>query len=129
MLTISQLAKEFNVSTRTIRYYEELGLLKPDRTEGNHRIYSKREHARLKLIVRGKRYGFELEEIKEMVVLFDKDRSGQKQLERTIQYGTQKVEELNSRIKELTELKVEMEELLDDFTNRIKAIRSDETDE
>ncbi len=70
MFTISQLAQEFKVSHRTIRYYEELGLLKPDRKEGNQRVYSKREQARLKLIVHGKRYGFQLEEIKEMVVLF-----------------------------------------------------------
>lgn len=90
MYTISQLAKEFDISTRTVRYYEELGLLEPSRSEGNQRLFSKREYARLKLISRGKRYGFQLDEIKEMVTLFDKDRTGSKQLERTIEYGSQK---------------------------------------
>lgn len=120
MFTITQLAKEFQVSTRTIRYYEELGLIKPDRTEGNQRVFSKREHARLKLIIRGKRFGFQLEEIKEMVVLFDEDRTGEKQLEKTIEYGTRKVEEVENRIRELTELKEEMQRMLKDFMEKLE---------
>ena len=120
MFTITQLAKEFQVSTRTIRYYEELGLIKPDRTEGNQRVFSKREHARLKLIIRGKRFGFQLEEIKEMVVLFDEDRTGEKQLEKTIEYGTKKVEEVENHIRELTELKEEMPRMLRDFTEKLE---------
>lgn len=119
MYTISQLAKEFDISTRTVRYYEELGLLEPSRSEGNQRLFSKREYARLKLISRGKRYGFQLDEIKEMVTLFDKDRTGSKQLERTIEYGSQKIAEVEKRILELTELKEEMEELLTDFQKRL----------
>lgn len=125
MYTISQLAKEFQLSTRTVRYYEELGLLEPSRTEGNQRLFSKREYARLKLIIRGKRYGFQLDEIKEMVTLFDKDRTGTKQLEKTIEYGTQKVAEVEERIRELTELKEEMKDLLTDFQKRLGG----ETDE
>ncbi|MGM0836433.1 MAG: MerR family transcriptional regulator [Bacillota bacterium] len=119
MFTITQLAKEFQVSTRTIRYYEELGLIKPERTEGNQRVFSKREHARLRLIIRGKRYGFQLEEIKEMVMLFDEDRTGEKQLEKTIEYGTKKVIEVENRILELTELKEEMQRLLKSFNEKI----------
>ncbi|MCM3618599.1 MerR family transcriptional regulator [Sutcliffiella horikoshii] len=119
MYTISQLAKEFDISTRTVRYYEELGLLEPSRSEGNQRLFSKREYARLKLISRGKRYGFQLDEIKEMVTLFDKDRTGSKQFERTIEYGSQKIAEVEKRILELTELKEEMEELLTDFQKRL----------
>ncbi|MBM7619880.1 DNA-binding transcriptional MerR regulator [Bacillus tianshenii] len=120
MFTITQLAKEFQVSTRTIRYYEELGLIKPERTDGNQRFFSKREHARLKLIIRGKRFGFQLDEIKEMVVLFDEDRTGEKQLEKTIEYGTRKVEEVENRIRELTELKEEMQRMLKDFTEKLE---------
>jgi DNA-binding transcriptional MerR regulator len=119
MFTISQLAQEFNISTRTVRYYEELGLLEPFRSDGNQRLFSKREHARLKLILRGKRFGFQLEEIKEMVTLFDQDRSGTKQMERTIEYGTKKVAEIEVRIRELTELKAEMETMLADFKKRV----------
>lgn len=119
MYTISQLAKEFNISTRTVRYYEELGLLEPYRSDGNQRVFSKREYARLKLITRGKRYGFQLDEIKEMVTLFDSDRTGTKQLQKTIEYGTKKVAEVDERIRELNELKDEMNELLTDFQKRL----------
>ncbi len=58
--TISELAKEFEISTRTIRYYEEIGLLNPERTKGNQRIFSRKDRAKLKLILRGKRLGFSL---------------------------------------------------------------------
>jgi DNA-binding transcriptional MerR regulator len=125
MYTISELAKEFNLTTRTIRYYEELGLLKPQRTENGKRLYTKKQYAQLKLIMRGKRFGFSLEEIKEMVLLFDKDRTGEKQLERTIEYGNQKLKEVNQRIKELNEIKAEIEKLLVDFTGKLESIRSE----
>ena len=62
--TIQEVAKEFNVSTRTIRYYEELGLLCPHRSSTKQRTFSKKELAKLKLIFRGKRYGFSLRKSK-----------------------------------------------------------------
>ncbi|RFU62977.1 MerR family transcriptional regulator [Peribacillus glennii] len=124
MYTISELAKEFNLTTRTIRYYEELGLINPKRSESGNRIYTRKHHAQLKLVLRGKRFGFSLDEIKEMVLLFDKDRTGEKQLQRTIEYGNQKLGEVNQRIKELNEIKAEIEELLADFTMKLDSIRS-----
>jgi DNA-binding transcriptional MerR regulator len=68
--TISDLAREFDVTTRTIRFYEDEGLLAPER-RGQARLYSPRERVRLKLILRGKRLGFSLSEIKEIVDLYD----------------------------------------------------------
>ncbi|MCZ6803041.1 MAG: MerR family DNA-binding transcriptional regulator [Proteobacteria bacterium] len=68
--TISQLAKEFGITTRTIRYYEDEGLIKPGRN-GRNRIYSVRDHTRLKLILRGKRLGFSINEIREMFAFYD----------------------------------------------------------
>lgn len=94
-------------------------MLVPDRSEHNQRIYSNAELAKLKLIFRGKRYGFSLDEIKEMVLLFDKDRSGRKQLERTVEYGKRRIGEIDEKIRELQEMKAEMEELLVEFTNRL----------
>lgn len=94
-------------------------MLVPDRSEHNQRIYSNAELAKLKLIFRGKRYGFSLDEIKEMVLLFDKDRSGRKQLERTVEYGKRRIGEIDEKIRELQEMKAEMEELLMEFTNRL----------
>jgi DNA-binding transcriptional MerR regulator len=117
--TISELARQFQVSTRTIRYYEELGLLCPKRDENGRRIFLKKDYIRLKLIFRGKRFGFKLDEIKEMIVLFDQDRSGRKQLERTVEYGKERVKEVNARIEELLFLKEEMEKMLDQFEKRL----------
>ena len=117
--TIRETAELFGVSTRTIRYYEEIGLLTPDRSGHNQRMYSNAELAKLKLIFRGKRYGFSLDEIKEMVLLFDKDRSGRKQLERTVEYGKRRIGEIEEKIRELQDMKTEMEELLEEFTDRL----------
>lgn len=125
MYTISDLAGEFGVTTRTIRYYEELGLLNPERSEGGRRIYSSREHTQLKLVLRGKRFGFSLDEIKEMVLLFDEDRTGEKQLKRTIEYGCEKLAEVNERIAELTEIKEEIERQLSDFNRKLEGIQKE----
>ncbi|RIW38934.1 MerR family DNA-binding transcriptional regulator [Bacillus salacetis] len=124
--SISQLADEFNITTRTIRYYEELQLISPRRNENGRRRYSRKEYARLKLIVRGKNFGFSLEEIKEMIHLFDRDRSGKAQLERTIEYGNQKIEEVSGRINELETMKHDLEKLRDDFVTRLEQLGRDE---
>ncbi|WP_373270901.1 MerR family transcriptional regulator [Bacillus canaveralius] len=117
--TITEVAAQFGVSARTIRYYEELGLLSSQRTEGNHRVFSKKELAKLRLIFRGKRYGFSLEEIKEMVLLFDYDRTGKAQLERTIRFGDQRLQEIDMKIAELTEMKAELLQLREEFSKRL----------
>lgn len=122
--TISQLSEEFGVSTRTIRYYEELDLLHPARTQSGRRIYSKSDVTKLKLIFRGKRFGFSLEEIKEMVLLFDEDRSGRKQLERTIEYGTKRIGEVTELIQELEGMRSELIELRDDFVRKLEGEES-----
>jgi len=120
VIDITELAQSYNVTTRTIRYYEELGLLKPERTSGNKRIYSKSEVVKMKLIVRGKRYGFTLDEIKEMILLFDKDRTGKKQLERTIEFGNEKIKQIEEKIEELQEMKREMSSLQKEFIEKLK---------
>ena len=67
---ISDLAKEFDITTRSIRFYEDEGLIQPDR-KGSMRIYNRRDRTRLKLILRGKRLGFSLAEIRELFELYD----------------------------------------------------------
>ncbi|WP_255505168.1 MerR family transcriptional regulator [Lysinibacillus sphaericus] len=129
MKTIQEVAKEFNVSTRTIRYYEELGLLNPNRSSTNQRTFSKKELAKLKLIFRGKRYGFSLEEIKEMVLLFDFDRTGIQQLERTVEYGEQKIQEIDSKIAELAQMKSELLQLQGIFTEKLATLKGEMDDE
>lgn len=123
MKTIREAADEFGMTTRTIRYYEELGMLKPERLNNRQRIYSNAEIAKLKLIDRGKKYGFTLDEIKEMVLLFHVDRSGKKQLERTIEYGKKQIGHMEERIEELEAMKKEMEFLLDEFSLKLENLK------
>ena len=78
--TISELAKEFGVTTRTIRFYEDQGLLSPKR-KGTNRVFSPRDRVRLKLALRGKRLGFSLAEIRELFELYDVSRDEHNQLE------------------------------------------------
>ncbi|WP_419883181.1 MerR family transcriptional regulator [Peribacillus sp. B-H-3] len=125
MYTITNLAREFKLTSRTIRYYEELGLLHPKRSANGSRIYTNKEYALLRLILRGKRFGFSLEEIKDMVLLFDKDRTGIQQLERTVVYGEQKLEEVTQRIKELEEIREEISLLMVDFKEKIMMLRGE----
>lgn len=68
--TIGQLAREFDVTLRTLRFYEDRGLVSP-RRDGTTRIYSRRDRARLKLVLMGKKVGFSLTEIREMLDLYD----------------------------------------------------------
>ncbi len=77
--TISELANEFGVTTRTIRFYEDQGLLSPAR-EGRNRVYSKRDRVRLKLTLRGKRLGFSLGDVRELFDLYDSARDETAQL-------------------------------------------------
>ena len=76
---ISELADEFGVTTRTVRFYEDKGLISPSR-DGQRRIYSSRDRVRLRLIMRGKRLGFTLSEIAEILALYDGPRGEAKQL-------------------------------------------------
>ena len=76
---IAELAREFDITTRTVRFYEDKGLLSPER-DGQRRIYGSRDRVRLKLIMRGKRLGLSLEEIGELMDLYDADPSEVTQL-------------------------------------------------
>lgn len=78
--TITDLAREFGVTTRTLRHYEDQGLVTPAR-DGINRIYSHRDRARLKLALRGKRLGFSLSEIRELFQLYDLANDDRRQLE------------------------------------------------
>ncbi|RKF19664.1 MerR family DNA-binding transcriptional regulator [Alginatibacterium sediminis] len=82
--TISQLATEFAITTRSIRYYEDEGLLSPER-DANQRIYSKHDKLRLKLILRGKRLGFSLNEIRELFNLYDASLESEQEVELLMQ--------------------------------------------
>lgn len=127
MKSIKVIAKEYALTTRTLRYYEELGILKPTRPHNGMRHYSKREEAKIKLIIRGKKYGFSMDEIKEMILLFNFDRTGVKQLERTIEYGQQKLKEIDEKIQELYEIRQEIEKTEAIFREKLTQILEDKS--
>src|SRR5690625_1614504 len=127
MKAITEVCQMFNLTPRTLRYYEEIGLITPERNSANHRIYDKKELARIKLIERGKRYNFNLDEIKEMILLFDIDRTGVVQLERTIEYGREKVKEIDRRIAELEQIKREILYLERRFKEKLQEMRNEVT--
>ncbi|MCB1857911.1 MAG: MerR family DNA-binding transcriptional regulator [Gammaproteobacteria bacterium] len=76
---IADLAKAYDITPRTIRFYEDQGMLAPLR-KGRQRIFHERDHVRLRLILRGKRLGFSLAEVREIIDLYDVDAGGEKQL-------------------------------------------------
>ena len=98
--SISELSQEFDVSTRTLRFYEEKGLLKPSR-EGQTRIYSASDRTRLKLILRGKRLGLTLEESRDIIFMYDPATQNKKQLQRLIQTIRDKRTQLLQQQKDL----------------------------
>lgn len=102
--SIGNLAREFDVTPRAIRFYEDEGLLSP-RREGGRRIYSKRDQVRLKLILRGKRLGFSLAEVREMLELYDSAPDERPQLEKF-------VASLSARRAQLERQRVEIDEAL-----------------
>jgi DNA-binding transcriptional MerR regulator len=78
--TITELAHEFDVTPRAIRFYEDMGLLEPARA-GRNRVYSQRDRTRLKLTLRGKRLGFALQDIRQLVTMYDTENDTAPQLE------------------------------------------------
>ena len=99
--TISDLSAQFEISPRSIRFYEEKGLLSPGRSKGNQRIYTRRDRARLKLILRGKRFGYSLDEISEMIGMTDLNMTEVEQIRKSLAYGEKKLAEIRERVKEL----------------------------
>ena len=99
--TISQMADLLDISTRTIRFYEEKGLIRPQRSTGNQRIYTPRNKARLKLILRGKRFGFSLDEIAEMIGMAATGLNEIDQIEKSLKFGDAKLKEIRERKREL----------------------------
>lgn len=120
--SISDLADELDISTRAIRFYEEKGLILPPRTNGNHRIYRRRDRARLKLILRGKRLGYSLDEIAEMIGMAEFDMDEIDQLKKSLAYGDKKLKEIDERMEELQILKQDILAVREKIVNRLAEI-------
>ena len=101
-MTIREMCDAFDVTPRTLRFYEAKELLFPFR-EGQKRLFTKRDRARLKLILRGKRFGFSLEEIRQLLDLYDMGDQQQTQLARTYEIASDRLADMVSQRDELNE--------------------------
>jgi DNA-binding transcriptional MerR regulator len=117
--TIRDLAKEFGVTARTLRFYEEKELLSPER-QGQERLYSRRDRARLKLVLMGKRVGFSLEEIRSMLDLYDLGDGRVTQLKVTFARFNERIERLKQQRTEIDEAIQAMERATQSLTEMLK---------
>ena len=107
--SISDLSKEFDITTRTIRFYESEGLITPERS-GQTRIYHDQDRVNLKLILRGKRLGFSLAESKELIGLYDPVSGNSKQLLTLIEKINERRAMLNQQLSDIKIMQHELDE-------------------
>ncbi|MCU1807824.1 MAG: MerR family DNA-binding protein [Bacillota bacterium] len=107
VFTISELAAMFDISSRTIRYYEEIGMLTSENRDSmtKQRTYTNRERRRLKMILRGKKLGFGLQEIREMIELYESNPEGEAEKSRIIAFADSKLREIEEQIMQLQMLR------------------------
>lgn len=113
MYTIGDLARELDVSTRTIRYYEERGLLRPQRTTNTQqRLYTPGDRVRLKLLLRARGLGFRLEDIRELFEIYDATHDEKLQGKRLRQMIVERLLQIESQLRDLTDLRDELRDAL-----------------
>jgi DNA-binding transcriptional MerR regulator len=99
-LTIRQMCDAYDVTPRTLRFYESKELLSPIRA-GTKRLFTRADRARLQLILRGKRFGFSLEDIRQLLDMYDRDGSNEAQLARTFDLARQRLAQMQAQRAEL----------------------------
>ncbi|WP_420003182.1 MerR family transcriptional regulator [Arenibacterium sp. LLYu02] len=108
-LSFKEMCAEFDVTPRTLRYYEYIELLQPDR-QGRSRFYGAREVARMKLILRGRKFGFQLEEIRQWLLIYDKE-GDEAQNRAFIEMADRQLKELEHQRQQIDEAMAELTEL------------------
>lgn len=119
---IQDVAKSLGVTTRTLRFYEDKGLIEPRRV-GTMRIYSKREVARMQLILRGKRLGFPLRDIKQFLDLYDADPQHVEQMRALAARCRERIEELTEQRTALEQTLAELEQIEREALERVAQSR------
>ncbi|SFR42288.1 MerR family transcriptional regulator [Litoreibacter janthinus] len=109
-LTFKEMCAKFDVTPRTLRYYEYIELLSPER-DGRARFYHPREVARMKLIMRGRKFGFSLEDIRQWLDMYNSDHQNRAQMEAVIKFADKQMGELQSRRQQIEESIKELQEL------------------
>ena len=106
---IKQVAKKLKITTRSIRHYEDLGIIKSDRLKNNYRVYDAKNYDKLKFLVRARNLGFSLKECKNLIKLFENDT---RQSASVREIAKKKLNDIKLQIKELDNLKVSLEWLV-----------------
>ena len=119
--SISDLSKEFDITTRSIRFYEDQGLLSPAR-KGQTRIYNQRDKVRLKLILRGKRLGFSLAETGRLFELYDVDKTSATQLSSIITLIQNKKDDLKQQLDDISAVLIELSDLEDNCKKILESL-------
>ncbi|MEJ2465830.1 MAG: MerR family DNA-binding transcriptional regulator [Candidatus Thiodiazotropha sp.] len=127
LFSVTDLSREFGITQRTVRFYEEKGLLFPRRV-GSARVFDYRDKARLTLILRFKRLGFELTDIKAYLDLYDADSTGVTQLKMGHRTLTRRIKELKSQMKDLRLTLKELEALKRESANQLMELGINSTD-
>lgn len=109
-LTLKEMCEKFDVTPRTLRHYEYIELLEPEKV-GRTRFYGPREIARLKLILRGRRFGFPLEGVRQWLLLYDADPKNRTQTETWVEMAGNQIKELEASRRELDETIKELQRL------------------
>ncbi len=118
-LSFKEMCAEFDVTPRTLRYYEYIELLQPDR-EGRSRYYGARERARMKLIMRGRRFGFPLEEIRQWLLIYEHE-GNLAQMEAFVRNAEVQLSELESQKQQLEEAMNELIQLREETKHDLAA--------
>ncbi len=121
-MTIREMCEAFDVTPRTLRFYEAKELLHP-RREGQRRLFGKRDRARLKLILRGKRFGFSLEEIRQLLDLYHMDDSQETQLRKSYALAETHLAEMEAQRDELNEAIAELKDQMAWGARRLAELR------
>jgi len=100
LFTITELAAEFDITPRAIRFYEDMGLLEPSRA-GRNRVYTHRDRTRLKLTLRGKRLGLSLQEVKQLVDMYDSESDAAPQLKAFLAVLRQHRQQLQQQLEDI----------------------------
>jgi DNA-binding transcriptional MerR regulator len=117
---IGEMAKAFDVTLRALRFYEDRGLIHP-RREGTARLYSHRDRARLKLILLGRRVGFSLREVKQMMDLYDARGSNTRQFKLVLEKSQRQLGRLEARRAALDEAIGELKDMMESVRDRLDA--------
>jgi DNA-binding transcriptional MerR regulator len=120
LLSVTELANELGITPRAIRFYETKGLIKPQRA-GTTRVYTHRDKARMQLILRGKRLGFTLADIKEYLYMYDVDPTQAQQVKLLLEKVERRIDELEQQREDLETTLVELEEMRQECVANIEA--------